>query len=208
MGSVFDIIGAESIPVNPTLLRLLRILRVARDLKVLMCLLLFIFSAMGVELFGTIVCNDDHPCNGMSKYANFENFGIGMLTLFRVVTGDNWNGIFKDALRQAPDCNDSTECEGSGANCCTPMYLSIPYFIVFNVASQLLLLNIIVALLMEELEQATLDIGAEEKNDGSEEQEMKEEDSSKVSTYMKPAGSDKEQEITKDHQEITRYIIH
>ena len=136
-------IGTESIPVNPTLLRLLRILRVARVLKVLknarnlmillggvrgalphvgnltvlLLLLLFIFSAMGVELFGTIVCDDLHPCNGMSKYANFENFGIGMLTLFRVVTGDNWHGMFKDALREAPDCNDSPECEGAGANC-------------------------------------------------------------------------------------------
>lgn len=40
-------------------------------------------------------CDDDHPCQGLSEHAHFQNFGMGFLTLFRVATGDNWNGIMK-----------------------------------------------------------------------------------------------------------------
>lgn len=40
-------------------------------------------------------CNDDNPCEGLSRHATFENFGMAFLTLFRVSTGDNWNGIMK-----------------------------------------------------------------------------------------------------------------
>lgn len=41
------------------------------------------------------VCNADYPCEGMSRHATFENFGMAFLTLFQVSTGDNWNGIMK-----------------------------------------------------------------------------------------------------------------
>lgn len=42
-----------------------------------------------------VVCNDENPCEGMSRHATFENFGMAFLTLFQVSTGDNWNGIMK-----------------------------------------------------------------------------------------------------------------
>ena len=41
------------------------------------------------------VCNDENPCEGMSRHDTFENFGMAFLTLFQVSTGDNWNGIMK-----------------------------------------------------------------------------------------------------------------
>ena len=41
------------------------------------------------------VCDEDHPCQGLGRHASFANFGIAWLTLFRVSTGDNWNGIMK-----------------------------------------------------------------------------------------------------------------
>ena len=40
-------------------------------------------------------CDDEHPCQGLGEHAHFKNFGIAFLTLFRVATGDNWNGIMK-----------------------------------------------------------------------------------------------------------------
>lgn len=49
---------------------------------------------MQLYLFPT-VCNEDYPCEGMSRHATFENFGMAFLTLFQVSTGDNWNGIMK-----------------------------------------------------------------------------------------------------------------
>lgn len=65
------------------------------NLGLLFFLLFFIFAALGVELFGRLLCDDDHPCEGLGEHANFENFGMAFLTLFRVATGDNWNGIMK-----------------------------------------------------------------------------------------------------------------
>lgn len=50
---------------------------------------------MVTELFIVPECSDDHPCEGLSKHAHFQNFGMAFLTLFRVATGDNWNGIMK-----------------------------------------------------------------------------------------------------------------
>ena len=40
-------------------------------------------------------CTDEIPCEGLDNHAHFKNFGFSMLTLFRVSTGDNWNGILK-----------------------------------------------------------------------------------------------------------------
>lgn len=69
------------------------------NLGLLFFLLFFIFAALGVELFGRLECSDDNPCQGLGEHAHFANFGMAFLTLFRVATGDNWNGIMKDTLR-------------------------------------------------------------------------------------------------------------
>ena len=53
-------------------------------------------------------CKEEYPCQGLGEHANFRNFGIAYLTLFRVATGDNWNGIMKDTLRE--------NCDSSGRN--------------------------------------------------------------------------------------------
>ena len=60
-----------------------------------MFLLFFIFAALGVELFGKLECSEEQPCSSLNKHAHFKNFGIALLTLFCVATGDNWSGIMK-----------------------------------------------------------------------------------------------------------------
>lgn len=45
------------------------------------------------------VCDELHPCEGLGRYATFKNFGMAFLLLFRVSTGDNWNGIMKVKLK-------------------------------------------------------------------------------------------------------------
>ena len=40
-------------------------------------------------------CSEEHPCEGLGEHAHYGNFGMAFLTLFRVATGDNWNGIMK-----------------------------------------------------------------------------------------------------------------
>ena len=45
-------------------------------------------------------CDDENPCGGLGEHAHFQNFGMAFLTLFRVATGDNWNGIMKVCMNQ------------------------------------------------------------------------------------------------------------
>ena len=50
-------------------------------------LLFFIFSALGVEMFGGLSCDDQYPCQGLGEHAHFRTFGMAFLTLFRIATG-------------------------------------------------------------------------------------------------------------------------
>ena len=94
-------------------------------------------------------CSDDHPCNAMDEHASFVNFGMAFLTLFRIATGDNWSGIMKDTLR--PDCDASDDCV---KNCCISNITSIIYFVIFVLISQFVLVNIVIAVLMDKLEES------------------------------------------------------
>ena len=61
----------------------------------LLFLLLFIYSILGIFLFATLkqqVTINDH--------ANYQNFPRAMLTLFRMATGEAWNELMYDSLRQ------------------------------------------------------------------------------------------------------------
>ncbi|CAL8305145.1 unnamed protein product [Merluccius merluccius] len=161
-----------ALPINPTIIRIMRVLRIARVLKLLkmatgmralldtvmqalpqvgnlgllFMLLFFIYAALGVELFGKLECNDDNVCEGLSRHATFENFGMAFLTLFRVSTGDNWNGIMKDTLR---------ECRPEDRHCLTYLPLVSPlYFVTFVLMAQFVLVNVVVAVLMKHLEES------------------------------------------------------
>merc|ERR1719478_1812903 len=100
-------------------------LRQVGNLALLLFLLYFIYAALGMELYGRLGCTDTNPCDGFSKFANFDHFGQALLVLFRLTTGDNWNGMMKDGLRRPPDslyingsttkCSFKLSCE---ENCC------------------------------------------------------------------------------------------
>ncbi|OZC10594.1 hypothetical protein X798_02343 [Onchocerca flexuosa] len=183
-GIIFEEFEALELPINPTIIRVMRVLRIARVLKLLKMakgirslldtvgealpqvgnlgslffLLFFIFAALGVELFGKLECSDEHPCDGLGEHAHFKNFGMAFLTLFRIATGDNWNGIMKDALRD--DCDPSDRCE---SNCCVDPILAPCFFIIFVLISQFVLVNVVVAVLMKHLEESNK---REEASDG------------------------------------------
>uniref|UniRef100_A0A8C1PFT4 Voltage-dependent T-type calcium channel subunit alpha n=1 Tax=Cyprinus carpio TaxID=7962 RepID=A0A8C1PFT4_CYPCA len=176
-----------SLPINPTIIRIMRVLRIARVLKLLkmatgmrslldtvvqalpqvgnlgllFMLLFFIYAALGVELFGKLECTEDNPCEGLSRHATFQNFGMAFLTLFRISTGDNWNGIMKDTLR---------ECKNDRCLSYLPL-LSPLYFVTFVLMAQFVLVNVVVAVLMKHLEESNKDA----REDAEMEAELKEE---------------------------------
>ncbi|RXM31060.1 hypothetical protein EOD39_7317 [Acipenser ruthenus] len=90
------------------------------------------------------VCDDTHPCEGLGRHATFRNFGMAFLTLFRVSTGDNWNGIMKDTLR---DCAQDT-------GTCYNTVVSPLYFVSFVLTAQFVLVNVVIAVLMKHLEES------------------------------------------------------
>ena len=57
-----------------------------------MFLFFFIFAVLGMNL----VWEGEIQQRGPQRYANFEQFGYSMLTLFRMATGEAWNGIMHD----------------------------------------------------------------------------------------------------------------
>uniref|UniRef100_A0AAX7SL44 Voltage-dependent T-type calcium channel subunit alpha n=1 Tax=Astatotilapia calliptera TaxID=8154 RepID=A0AAX7SL44_ASTCA len=173
MGIVLEELKMKgTLPINPTIIRIMRVLRIARVLKLLkmatgmralldtvmqalpqvgnlgllFMLLFFIYAALGVELFGKLECSVDNPCEGLGRHATFRNFGMAFLTLFRVSTGDNWNGIMKDTLR---------ECRRSDEHCLPYLpWVSPIYFVTFVLMAQFVLVNVVVAVLMKHLEES------------------------------------------------------
>uniref|UniRef100_G1P4F4 Calcium voltage-gated channel subunit alpha1 I n=1 Tax=Myotis lucifugus TaxID=59463 RepID=G1P4F4_MYOLU len=134
------------------------------NLGLLFMLLFFIYAALGVELFGKLVCNDENPCEGMSRHATFENFGMAFLTLFQVSTGDNWNGIMKDTLR---DCtHDERSCLSS------LQFVSPLYFVSFVLTAQFVLINVVVAVLMKHLDDSNKEAQEDAEMDAELELEM------------------------------------
>uniref|UniRef100_A0A8W4FAE0 Calcium voltage-gated channel subunit alpha1 H n=1 Tax=Sus scrofa TaxID=9823 RepID=A0A8W4FAE0_PIG len=150
-----------ALPINPTIIRIMRVLRIARVLKLLK-------MATGMRaLLDTVVqalpqpqalCppspafplgpspDEDNPCEGLSRHATFSNFGMAFLTLFRVSTGDNWNGIMKDTLR---------ECAREDKHCLSYLPAISPiYFVTFVLVAQFVLVNVVVAVLMKHLEES------------------------------------------------------
>ena len=74
---------------------------------------------------------------------------MAFLTLFRIATGDNWNGIMKDTLRE--ECEDGDDCL---RNCCVSPYFAPLFFVVFVLMAQFVLVNVVVAVLMKHLEES------------------------------------------------------
>lgn len=89
-------------------------------------------------------------CDGLSKHAHFHNFGMAFLTLFRIATGDNWNGIMKDTLKDNVLCQDDNNKEGSSI--CLASVLAPIYFVIFVLMAQFVLVNVVVAVLMKHLD--------------------------------------------------------
>ncbi|XP_038552388.1 voltage-dependent T-type calcium channel subunit alpha-1I [Micropterus salmoides] len=191
---------SAALPINPTIIRIMRVLRIARVLKLLkmatgmrslldtvmqalpqvgnlgllFMLLFFIYAALGVELFGKLDCNPNNPCEGLSRHATFENFGMAFLTLFRVSTGDNWNGIMKDTLR---------ECHPEDRHCLSYLPLVSPiYFVTFVLMAQFVLVNVVVAVLMKHLEESNKEAKEDAEMDAEIALEMAMERQRKLST--------------------------
>jgi hypothetical protein len=162
-------LSSLGINVDPALLRMLRIFRIARLLRLmrvsgglnrlittmfvsipalanvgmLLFLFMYIYAILGIELFHNL------PLNGefINEDANFASFGTAMMTLFRCITGESYNGIMHDAMiterGSAPG-----RCYDSEGNCGKPLTAQI-FFISFFLMEALVMINLIVAVVLD-----------------------------------------------------------
>lgn len=99
----------------------------------LLLFIFFVFSIVGVELFGDV---ETGVCIGGN--VGFGDFPHAVLTLFRVATGQDWDCIMYD-------CMDS---DNDG----TP--LAIPYFLIFLLCVNFTCLSLFIAVLLDNLSLA------------------------------------------------------
>ena len=107
------------------------------NVMTLLLLAFFIFAVIGMNLFASIRFN-----GGLNEHANFTTFGKSMLLLFRMATGESYNEIMHNLRLQPPYCDVKEDNCGS---------LIIPYVycILFFIFSSFVLLNLLIAIVIE-----------------------------------------------------------
>merc|ERR1711871_1439463 len=83
------------------------------NVGLLTSLFFLIFACLGVSLFGEVV----HGVQ-LSRHANFETFPVAMLTLFRIATGEDWNGMMYDLAIEEGEYNGANKKCVSTENTC------------------------------------------------------------------------------------------
>jgi len=79
---------------NAFLLSIPKLLNVA----MILALLLFLFSVMGVAMFASVHYHGPH-----SGHANFRTFPAAIMTLLRCMTGEGWNEVMHSMMKTAID---------------------------------------------------------------------------------------------------------
>ncbi|CAL8071002.1 unnamed protein product [Calicophoron daubneyi] len=111
----------------------------------LMAMLFFIYCIIGMQVFGNIRTD---PFSQLHTHNNFKTFSNGLLLLFRCATGENWQEIMMD-------CSAGKACEGSGETCGSTF--TYPYFVTFIFLSTFLMLNLFIAVIMDNFDYLTRD---------------------------------------------------
>jgi hypothetical protein len=74
----------------------------------LLMLVMFIFSILGVFLFGEVTIG-----MAINEDFNFKNFGYAFVMLFRMSTGEDWPTVMRDLINTGPTCIPKQTCGSS-----------------------------------------------------------------------------------------------
>lgn len=177
--SIFDllleVLNINSV-LDPVFLRAFRLVRVGRLLRLirgfksilrmldtlvlslpsllnvmaLLSLLLVIYAIAGVSLFHNVnpvgAQYLDYDTGG---YVSFQNFGISLLTLFRCVTGESWNGVMHDLMIN--NASNPHQCDlalPTPRKCGEPVSAGI-YFVTFTIFATFMLLNLLIGVILQ-----------------------------------------------------------
>merc|ERR1719264_1570603 len=163
--------------VSPTLLRVVRVAKIGRVLRLVkgargirtllfalamsmpalfnICLLLFlvmfIFAIFGMSFFMTVKLRGT-----LDEVYNFQTFGQSMILLFQMSTSAGWDGVL-NGIMDEDDCEPADPETGYQGNCGNTM-VAIAYLLTYLVISFLIVINIYIAVILENYSQATEDV--------------------------------------------------
>lgn len=161
--------------VSPTLLRVVRVVKVGRVLRLVkgargirtllfalamslpalfnICLLLFlvmfIYAIFGMSFF----MNVKHFA-GIDENFNFETFGQSMIILFQMSTSAGWDGVLAPIMNEKDCLLPSEDQEGN----CGSRGIAVAYLISYLIISFLIIINMYIAVILENYSQATEDV--------------------------------------------------
>uniref|UniRef100_A0AAQ6IJL8 Sodium channel protein n=1 Tax=Anabas testudineus TaxID=64144 RepID=A0AAQ6IJL8_ANATE len=179
--SIVGIVLADIIEkyfVSPTLFRVIRLARIGRVLRLiraakgirtllfalmmsmpalfniglLLFLVMFIYAIFGMANFAYVKKQD-----GIDDMFNFETFGNSMICLFQISTSAGWDNLLSPIMSSSPDecdvnfVNTGTNTRG---NCGSPS-VGIAFFVSYIIISFLIVVNMYIAIILENFSVAT-----------------------------------------------------
>ncbi|CAL8346773.1 unnamed protein product [Merluccius merluccius] len=179
--SIVGIVLADIIEkyfVSPTLFRVIRLARIGRVLRLirgakgirtllfalmmsmpalfniglLLFLVMFIYAIFGMANFAYVKKQD-----GIDDMFNFETFGNSMICLFQISTSAGWDNLLSPIMATPPDecdlafVNTGTHARG---NCGSPS-MGIAFFVSYIIISFLIVVNMYIAIILENFSVAT-----------------------------------------------------
>ncbi|XP_026530171.1 sodium channel protein type 2 subunit alpha isoform X8 [Notechis scutatus] len=164
--------------VSPTLFRVIRLARIGRILRLikgakgirtllfalmmslpalfniglLLFLVMFIYAIFGMSNFAYVKREV-----GIDDMFNFETFGNSMICLFQITTSAGWDGLLAPILNSGPpDCDPEIDHPGSSVkgDCGNPS-VGIFFFVSYIIISFLVVVNMYIAVILENFSVAT-----------------------------------------------------
>ncbi|XP_053549925.1 voltage-dependent R-type calcium channel subunit alpha-1E [Bombina bombina] len=120
----------------------------------LIAMLFFIYAIIGMQVFGNIRLEEDSHIN---RHNNFRSFFGSLMLLFRSATGEAWQEIMLSCLGDKGCEPDTSAASGHNENERCGTDLAYVYFVSFIFFCSFLMLNLFVAVIMDNFEYLTRD---------------------------------------------------
>uniref|UniRef100_A0A8C7KAT6 Voltage-dependent L-type calcium channel subunit alpha n=1 Tax=Oncorhynchus kisutch TaxID=8019 RepID=A0A8C7KAT6_ONCKI len=118
----------------------------------LIVMLFFIYAVIGMQMFGKIALRDNSQIN---RNNNFQTFPQATLLLFRCATGEAWQEIMLACAPMRP-CEKGSEVGPASEDQCGS-HFAIFYFVSFYMLCAFLIINLFVAVIMDNFDYLTRD---------------------------------------------------
>ncbi|OXB59298.1 hypothetical protein ASZ78_012957 [Callipepla squamata] len=160
---------------SPTLLRIIRLARIGRVLRLvkrakgirtllfallmslpslfniglLLFLVMFIYAIVGMTNFACLGWE-----GGINNLFNFQTFDSSILCLFQITTSAGWDGLLSPVLKEPGKCAPNLHLDNNNNNCGNKV-VGITFFVSYVIISFLIVVNMYIAVILENFSVAT-----------------------------------------------------